>query len=439
MSDEQNRENNPSDESKSATPKAKPSVSPLLLFVIVGALLVGLNRDAIIFNVQLSRLVKSEAPSATVARELILAHGQASTVLTELWNTGRILHRRVATDYIEQHFRASEIPDWAFEILLESAYDRDYSNREIAIRKLAYARHPEAEDLLVRQLRDADPQLVGMALDMIRGQEFTNALPAAATLLTNPEPSVVARVATTIQQFTGKEFGITLDDIVLAEGAPEDEVSSGRERFDRAVDEAQSWWKENGSGFPALTLPIVPKGEAIAPPIELVDKDMHPASLAKHSGKPVLLCFFASWCPSCTMTIPNINGLHGKTGEAVLIGVSLDAIPDEHNHFGEDEEDNHAHHGHHHHHHHGEGEWDAAPKVKKSHNLWTEAGVPFPILFDVTGTTTLALDGGEIPTFALLDADRRLVRRFTGIRSTEALQAIVARHFPAKSPSKARE
>jgi thiol-disulfide isomerase/thioredoxin len=407
-------------------------VSPLLWCLVLVAIVVAFNRNAIVFGIELDQLLDGEAPAEAEVEALIRSSGREREVVEALWQSGRVALRRTATEFIAAKSRNQPLSDWAETILLRGAADPDYSLRDSALRNLSYRRHPQILGLLLAQLPDPDPEAQILAIDRLRFQKFTNALPAIADQLTNSQPLVVARAAATIRAFTGEDFGVTTDDLINAAGAPEKERAAGLVRFGAAAARAVEWWKSERENHVRPEVAVLASRLEVTASLELVDASMKPAGLEEFAGRPTLLCFITSWCPSCAMTINQLKELESDLGGVALLGVSLDAIPDEHNHFGEDEADGHSGHAHGHGHEHAH-EPDLDAIVRKSEKVLRERGIEFPLTFDVAGLTTGDLDGGEIPAFVLLDADRRLVRRFSGFRNAAAIRAIVNHHYPLGS------
>jgi peroxiredoxin len=65
-------------------------------------------------------------------------------------------------------------------------------------------------------------------------------------------------------------------------------------------------------------------GEASTPDFTLPALDGQPVSLSQYLGKkPVLLVFWATWCPECKAAIPEINSLYGGplSGKLQILGV----------------------------------------------------------------------------------------------------------------------
>ena len=64
----------------------------------------------------------------------------------------------------------------------------------------------------------------------------------------------------------------------------------------------------------------------MAPDFSLEDLSGNTVSLKASKGSIVLLDFWATWCPPCLMSIPELVGLQQKYGEKglVVLGISLD-------------------------------------------------------------------------------------------------------------------
>ncbi len=68
------------------------------------------------------------------------------------------------------------------------------------------------------------------------------------------------------------------------------------------------------------------EADLTAPDFSLSDLSGHMASLEQHRGSVVLLDFWATWCPPCRMSIPEIIKLQEKFREKglVIFGISMD-------------------------------------------------------------------------------------------------------------------
>ncbi|WP_147819333.1 TlpA family protein disulfide reductase [Salidesulfovibrio onnuriiensis] len=68
-----------------------------------------------------------------------------------------------------------------------------------------------------------------------------------------------------------------------------------------------------------------PQASADIAPYAKLDMAGADALLAKNAGKPVLLCFWTTWCPACREEIPILRELSAQYGDKVKIAaVSLD-------------------------------------------------------------------------------------------------------------------
>jgi cytochrome c-type biogenesis protein len=139
--------------------------------------------------------------------------------------------------------------------------------------------------------------------------------------------------------------------------------------------------------------------------------------LADFQGKVVLLNFWASWCTACLAEIPDLVALHKKLGaRAVVIGVALDGLPDEHHHESNKE-----------------GETEEHSLGKSLEQIQTKVvravkarGIDYPVLLDPTGAVGGRFNGGELPTTVIIDSSGHVRRRFIGERNLGVFEAMVA-------------
>ncbi len=73
--------------------------------------------------------------------------------------------------------------------------------------------------------------------------------------------------------------------------------------------------------------PPPPKLGDLAPPFILKDLDGKKVSLDDFKGKVVLIDFWATWCPPCKESVPDLNSLYEKykNNGVVILGLSVDA------------------------------------------------------------------------------------------------------------------
>lgn len=74
-----------------------------------------------------------------------------------------------------------------------------------------------------------------------------------------------------------------------------------------------------------FSIPVADMDDS-APDFTLKDLDGKDVSLSDHSGKVIILDFWATWCPPCKMELPHFKTLIDRYGEQglVVIGIALD-------------------------------------------------------------------------------------------------------------------
>jgi peroxiredoxin len=119
-------------------------------------------------------------------------------------------------------------------------------------------------------------------------------------------------------------------------------------------------------------------GDGLIADFTLKDLDGQPVSLSQFRGKkPVLLVFWATWCPECKAASPAINDLHdGPIGEKLQI-LAID---------------------------YRETQKKVAAAVKSG-------GIRYPVLLDERGQVARAFGVVGIPTYILIGRDGTIVFR----------------------------
>src|SRR5579885_2706598 len=120
------------------------------------------------------------------------------------------------------------------------------------------------------------------------------------------------------------------------------------------------------------------------PDFELQDLDGNPMRLSQFRGHPVIVDFWATWCPPCRKQIPELNQLYSrfhKTRGLVIIGVACDTIQ-------------------------GDGIREVAPFVRKFKIIYPILLASEPVV------NTLGVEA--IPTTLFIAPDGRLVQKVMG-------------------------
>ncbi len=129
-----------------------------------------------------------------------------------------------------------------------------------------------------------------------------------------------------------------------------------------------------------------------AVPFSLKDLNGNQVALKDFRGKPVLLLFWATWCPSCCEEIPYLEKFYQeRKTQLTVLGLAID------------------------------GE-----KEKKIRNLVKEQKISFPVLLDPKEKTARAYGVKFIPIFFLIDPSGMIVARIVGERDWSSPDAWAA-------------
>lgn len=133
--------------------------------------------------------------------------------------------------------------------------------------------------------------------------------------------------------------------------------------------------------------PDQPRGEPV-PDLELTDFDGEPVALADFAGGPLVVNFFASWCPPCVSEMRDALGpVHSELGDEVtFLGVAMQDTP------------------------------EAALAVVE------ETGVTYELANDPDGTLFAALGLGGMPATVYVDETGRVVGQHVGALTREQLR-----------------
>lgn len=139
------------------------------------------------------------------------------------------------------------------------------------------------------------------------------------------------------------------------------------------------------SGDPATA------GSAQTPDITLSFFDGHTEELAAMTGEPVVLNFWASWCPACISEMPAFGEVHRQMSDKVrFVGVNMQEV-----------------------------NLDAAI------DLVDRTGVDYELAHDPNGQIFNAFGGLAMPTTVFIRADGSVARVHSGAIFTDELTSII--------------
>jgi thiol-disulfide isomerase/thioredoxin len=133
--------------------------------------------------------------------------------------------------------------------------------------------------------------------------------------------------------------------------------------------------------------------------VRLTDFEGQDFSLQDFEGRPVVMNFWASWCPFCVAEMPGFEKVHRSVGDEVAF---LGIDPCESCQGGSRE---------------------AAERLAR------ETGVTYRLAEDPNGSVFVAFGGSSMPTTVFIDADGRVVERVGGMLSESQLRDFIGRLF----------
>ena len=120
-----------------------------------------------------------------------------------------------------------------------------------------------------------------------------------------------------------------------------------------------------------------------SPDFTVTDPDGNPVKLSDFEGTPVVLNFWASWCPPCLGEMPDFNRVYQEKGEQVaFLMVNMT---------------------------------DGQRETKEKATTYIDReGFVFPVYFDLDQKGALAMEVSSIPTTYFIDRDGFIVSGYRG-------------------------
>ncbi len=127
----------------------------------------------------------------------------------------------------------------------------------------------------------------------------------------------------------------------------------------------------------------------------LAQPDGQASSLAHYEGQPMVVNYFAAWCPPCRRELPDFEAVHQALGDQVaIVGVSRDSTTNE---------------------------WLG---------LVSSAGLTFDTFFEGNTVGSYEFVGGlAMPTTAFVDENGEIKHTFSGALTEEALTELIQEHL----------
>ncbi|MGC8837925.1 MAG: TlpA family protein disulfide reductase [Anaerolineae bacterium] len=141
---------------------------------------------------------------------------------------------------------------------------------------------------------------------------------------------------------------------------------------------------------------VAPVVGAQAPDFVLWDLKGNEVSLGRLRGHPVVLNFWATWCPPCREEMPELAAAYEAYRERGVLFVGINFLED-------------------------------ADRVRE-YVEWME--VPFPVALDVTGEVVSSYQVRALPSTFFIDREGTVVRRYTGPLTRDLLDQYLAELLP---------
>lgn len=409
-------------------------------------LLLGLGLAVVIgvwlFRAPLQELIRNkatlanDAPTPEVVSDMIEQAADPRAALLTAWNSGKIVHREVAISSLRRVFPNDKPLSPEFEsILLAAALDPDMNVRETALGILRERNYPAALALAAEQLKDPDQQVRLLGLNHLKYAAPSVGVPFVAALLDDPDIAVLGMSLKLLENWSGEKFGAKLADIAQVENKTtglHEFQAEGIAKTKAAAENAKACWAEHQPEFPPVKLEVPNQAYAARTPVPAADfqlrtLDGKPVRLSDFRGKVVLMNFWTTWCSACVGEMPALVALQKKHGDKlVILGVSLDYVPDSHGHIGGHaavEEQKHSDGDHDDH----EATAAALKRVREKVVRTAKArNVNYPVLLDEKNDVGGRYNGGELPTTVIVDAQGNVRRRFVGARNLAVFEAMIA-------------
>lgn len=169
-------------------------------------------------------------------------------------------------------------------------------------------------------------------------------------------------------------------------------VAVGCSGSTEGADSTTATTPRNGGATPQAT--TEDEATTSVPLVEVEDFDGEPVTMADYRGTPLLVNFWASWCPPCVAEMPDLEAVHqASEGEVAFVGVNTQDTREQ------------------------------------ASALVEETGVTYDLVRDPDGELFRAFGVFGMPTTFYVDASGDVVHQHTGLLTREDLVADLEEHL----------
>ncbi len=156
----------------------------------------------------------------------------------------------------------------------------------------------------------------------------------------------------------------------------------------------------SGAAAPGQAVPLLSDRPAADARFPLPERTVEgfaggpPVDLAGYRGRPLVVNFWATWCPPCVSEMPHFNAVAAEVDDEVaFLGVDVQDAP------------------------------------RRAEPFVAELGIGYELAVDPDRELFTAVGGFGMPTTLFVDAEGTVVHRATGPLDAEGLRAAIAEHL----------
>src|SRR5437016_7199477 len=291
-------------------------------------------------------LLRSDAPSEEFFADTIKRATDPVEFLERCWATGKVSHRQLVAVFLKDNAAAHAA--WlkrAEPLMVACTTDADASVRELGLAALGAEHSARLFEAARVQLDNLDPLVRLLGLDYIRKSDPKEAVPILIRAVEDSDLRIVAAAETGLMRFSGEDFGVRAYQAIPSQETSNQSALNNVEAIRRGVEKRKQWWKNHQQEYGSMPdsqeiHQLITDQRPPTPDFSLKDIEGNTVRLSRFKGKVVLLNFWATWCTACLAEIPDLVALQKEISPGVIIiGVSLDGVPDEDGHTPEEPAD----------------------------------------------------------------------------------------------------